>query len=417
MRSRRRERKLRRVVTRAPEQGGWSEVQSRRSATKVLAGVDRPIVMIIDDRLPEPDRDSGSLDAVNMVSCLVECGYHVIFAVCTKRRQDPRYIEEVRDLGAYPLEDQGAEPVQAFIEAYAADIDLFILNRVDAGGQFFELIRDSAPDAKVVFNSVDLHYIREARAARLAGDDQGLARSERTRDREEFLAGRSDMTYVVSSVEEEILQASVPGCATMVLPLSRNIRKSERTFSERRGLGFIGGFAHRPNIDAIRYFLEEIWPHVYQLEPDIQFQIVGSDLPDDTLKGVTGNIEYLGPLPEVESWFDNLRMTVAPLRIGAGAKGKVASSLCNGVPVILSEIAAEGMSLNVGRDVLVGRDPVDFAKQIVRLHNDPVLWAELASNSLVFAGANLSVDNFKTRVRNSLVQIDLPAMSLDRFSG
>lgn len=386
----------------------WEDVQAKRAKVPVLAGIEKPIVMIIDDRLPEPDRDSGSLDAVNMIRSLINAGYHVIYAVQSDREQEPRYTQALLDLGAVYLTKADAASLNVFIERHGLHVDLFVLSRVSAGGKLFELVRYNCPNAKIIFNTVDLHYIREARAAHLSADQKALSHSERTRAREEFLVAKSDMTLVVSSVENEILEASVPGSNIAVVPLSREVRRPGIPFEKRRGIGFIGGFQHAPNVDAIRYFLSAIWPLVHDKDPDIKFEIVGSDLPEDLLRNLPDQVYYLRVLPEVESWFDTLRMTVAPLRIGAGAKGKIASSLCNGLPCVISSVAAEGMGFEHGDSVLVADLPEAMATEILRLHSDPALWGHLASRAEEVSETQLSIRNFDTVMRETLVRMELP---------
>jgi glycosyltransferase involved in cell wall biosynthesis len=386
----------------------WQDVQAKRAKVPVLAGIEKPIAMIIDDRLPEPDRDSGSLDAVNMISSLINMGYHVIYAVKSPREQEARYTQALLDLGAVNLTKADAASLNVFIERHGLHVDLFVLNRVSAGGEVFELVRYNCPNAKIIFNTVDLHYIREARAANLSGDHKALSQSERTRAREEFLVSKSDMTLVVSSVENEILQASVPGSKIAVVPLARPVRRPGIGFEKRGGIGFIGGFQHAPNVDAIRYFLTAVWPLVHAKDPDIKFEIVGSDFPDDLVRNLPAKVNYLGVLPEVESWFDTLRMTVAPLRIGAGAKGKIASSLCNGLPCVISSVAAEGMGFEHGDSVLVADSPEAMATEILRLHSDPALWRHLAARAEDVAEQRLSIRSFDAVIRETLVRMELP---------
>ena len=393
-----------------------AEIRAIRARLPCLAGSEAPVVMIVDDRCPEPDRDSGSVDAINMITGLIGMGWHVVFATRTTRPQEPRYLDDLRALGVRPLTPEDAPDITHFIERCGALVDLFVLSRVGAGGVYLELIRYSCPDARIIFNTVDLHYIREARAARLSGDAAALEAAERTRDREEFLVGRSDLTLVVSSVEEEILQASLPGCRTLVLPLARAIHPPRAGFAARAGVGFIGGFEHQPNVDAIGHFLADVWPLVHAADPAIRFEIVGSALPPEVLDGVPGDVRYLGTLDSIDGWLESLRMTVAPLRIGAGAKGKVASSLCAGLPCVLSAVAAEGMDLEDGRDVLVGADPADMAAKIVRLHGDAVEWARLSAGSLAFARARLSAENYKNSLRRGFLGLELPADALSVVS-
>jgi glycosyltransferase involved in cell wall biosynthesis len=198
----------------------------------------------------------------------------------------------------------------------------------------------------------------------------------------------------------------------LVLPLARAIHPPRAGFAERSGIGFIGGFEHAPNIDAIRHFLADVWPLVHAADPSIRFEIVGSALPDGVLDGVPGDVRYLGTLDSIDGWLESLRMTVAPLRIGAGAKGKVASSLCAGLPCVLSAVAAEGMDLEDGRDVRVAIDPAAMAAAVVRLHSDAAEWAQLSAGGLAFARARLSVENYKQALRKGVVGMELPADAL-----
>lgn len=394
----------------APQDSRPAATQSAAVA-RVLSEAEQPVVVIIDDRWPEPDRDSGSLDAVNMIASFVSFGYKVIFAVQSTLIQDSKYLDGVRAMGAHPLTEADAPSVQAFIENSSGNVSLFVLNRVGSGGQFLELIRHNSPHSKIVFNTVDLHYIREGRIARLSGDVEALAQSERTRDREEFLTARSDLTIVVSSVENEILQASVPGANVLTLPLARAIRPPVNPFEKRAGIGFVGGFAHQPNVDAIRYFLSEVWPLVHQADPSIRFEIVGAGLPDDVISEATKNVVYRGTLDDLDGWFEQLRLTVAPLRIGAGAKGKVASSLCAGLPCVVSPIAAEGMGLEDGKQILVGRTPEDMAEKILRLYGDRDLWQVMSKEALALAESSYSLAAFRRGLRSGVVGLQLPAFS------
>jgi glycosyltransferase involved in cell wall biosynthesis len=197
------------------------------------------------------------------------------------------------------------------------------------------------------------------------------------------------------------------------LPLARPVHRSEMPFARRAGIGFIGGFVHQPNIDAIRYFLADIWPKVSAVLPGMRFDIVGTGLPPAVLEGVSGDVRYLGYVEDLDAWLDGLRLSVAPLRIGAGAKGKVASSICAGLPCVASSVAAEGMGLIPEETILVGESASEFAAQVVRLYSDPELWERLSLGGLCYAEEMLSIRSFRQRLRRALIGLQLPALSED----
>jgi glycosyltransferase involved in cell wall biosynthesis len=262
-----------------------------------------------------------------------------------------------------------------------------------------------------VFNTVDLHFLREEREARLFPDPQRLVSAAKTRDREEFLIHRSDATIVVSAVERTLLMSAVPGAYVVVLPLARTERSSRSGIAERRDIGFIGSFDHMPNVDAVRHFLGDIWPLVRQRLPGCRFSIIGSRLPEAVLQDAPDDVEYLGHMPDIVPWFDRLRVSVAPLRYGAGMKGKVLSSLAAGVPCVCTPIAVEGMALTAGRDILVADTPEVFAETVVSVYQDDELWARLSEVGQSYVARESSVGVYTKRLHEMLISLGLPCIT------
>jgi len=116
--------------------------------------------------------------------------------------------------------------------------------------------------------------------------------------------------------------------------------------------------------------------------PGVKFHLMGADMPDELRRRTDPGLVVLGHVPDVREAFERLRLTVAPLRFGAGAKGKVVSSLSHGVPCICSSIAAEGMPLGKAGGILVADDPEEFANLVIRAYRDQSLWQELSASGL-----------------------------------
>ncbi len=377
-----------------------------------LGQTDRPVVMIIDDLWPEPDRNGGSIDTVNMITAMRLLGFDVIFAAAIGFTDTGPYRDAVAALGARCLGPADAPSVQSFIESSGGLVSLFVLTRYSAGGQYFELIRYNWPRAKIVFNTVDLHFLREEREARLLNDDQRLQAAADTRDREEFLVHGSDATIVVSATERSLLMASVPGANVVAMPLARSERPSETEFADRSDIGFIGGFNHLPNVDAVCYFLKEIWPLIRPRLPGCRFAIVGHGLPETIVRDLPPDADYLGHLPDIAPWFDRLRLSVAPLRYGAGMKGKVVSSLAAGLPCVGTPIAIEGMAdLKLGQDILVGDTPDRFAEAVVRIYQDEALWTRLSASGQAYANRENSMAAYTRRMHELLIGLGLPCFT------
>jgi glycosyltransferase involved in cell wall biosynthesis len=358
--------------------------------------------LIVDDRWPQPDRDSGSLDAVNLVEGLLELGFEVTFAAVCEYAVETPYREALAQRAVTCLGPDRAPNIEAYLERQGAAFDLCVLSRVGAGGEFLEVVRMHCPRARVVFNCVDLHFLREQRGALLEGDEAVLAAAATTRAREEALARSADATIVVSAAERLLLEALAPGAMVVEMPLARQAQPPKTPFEDRRSIGFIGGFAHAPNRDAVTFFLREIWPLVRRELPLCKLSIVGPDLPPKALRNTEGAVRYLGHLPDVGPWFETLRVSVAPLRYGSGAKGKVVSSLAAGVPCVATPVAIEGMCLIDGVHVLVADAPEIFAAKVCAVYRDCTLWTQLSKEGHIYAADRFSIVAWRRRLAETL---------------
>jgi len=375
----------------------------RRSdaAAGPASGGRRGLALVIDHHWPEPDRDSGSMDIVNLMAALDRLGFEAILAASEAHHGPQPARDRLAAQGVRCLRPDDAASVADFIRRRGPSIDLCVMCRVYCGGAFLELLQHHAWQARLIFNSIDLNFLREERRARVLQDEAVLAGVAELRDREEHLIRSSDMTFVVSATEQALLAESIPEGLTVQMPLARRICKPVKTFDERRGIGFIGGFGHAPNLDAVRYFLDEIWPRVRSVLPGCAFSIVGPDAPADLAAGAE-DVRVVGYLGDVGPWFESLRLTVAPLRFGAGAKGKVASSLAHGVPSIVTSIASEGMSLADEEGVLVRDTPSAFAEALVRAYTNEDRWRTLSFAGLVYAERMLSLEAWEARLEAAL---------------
>jgi len=361
--------------------------------------------LIIDASFPNPTRDSGSVDAVNYVNWLLSLGFEVDFIALAPDVEN--YDDSaIRATKASQLRFSSKEEINKHIRQNGKNYNLFFLSRVSCGGAFFEECRIANPVAAVVFNTVDLHHIREMREAQIANSLSGAYAAQNTRDRELYLIRQADLTIVVSEFEKDLLDKFVPGARVSVMPLYRELPSRVSGFESRNGIGFVGGFKHVPNIDAIKYFLKEMWPLVRDKAPNATFSIAGSDLPEDIANTLPEGVSYIGHVEDLTEWLNGLKMTVAPLRYGAGAKGKVASSISHGVPVVGTKISFEGMGL-VDDAVIATEDPADFASAIVHLLEDQARWETMSQKAKSFGQANLSVESGQIRLEQVFKNVRL----------
>jgi glycosyltransferase involved in cell wall biosynthesis len=364
-------------------------------------------VLVIDHGTPTPDRDSGSASAFLQLRILARAGFDVTFAPISLTHDGP-YTQALGTLGVTVLTAPRWTSLADVVDAYAPQTDVLILSRAPVASMVFDQARRVSPATKILFDTVDLHFLRMQREAALSGDEAAMREARDMRALELGLIRRSDATLVVSRYEQDFLRELIPGATVRCVPVLREIpprpagawgwrRSCARLpgtlgrigralahkvpdFDTRRDIVFIGGYLHRPNVDAVLWFCREVWPLVLRRGFSGRFIVAGADIPAELSALASETIEIRGHVPDLAALFDSCRLSVAPLRYGAGIKGKIVSSLSHGVPMVSTSIAAEGMGLRHGRDILIADEPDAIADGILRLYDDRRLWRRLSRN-------------------------------------
>ena len=365
--------------------------------------------LVLDHCTPTPDQDAGSITAFNLMR-IVQClGFKVTFAPEDNFLYMTPYTRDLQRIGVECLYTPYVTSIEQHLAEYGEQYDVVIVFRVTAAERNLKAIRKYCPNAKLVFHTSDLHHLRELREAELAGSDDLRQKAEKTRERELRIIDAADATIVHSSVEKEMLDAELTredGMSRVFLfSWAIEIPGTEAPFDHRDGMVFVGGFQHQPNVDAVVYFASEVFPLVRQKLPDAVFRIVGSCATPEVLALAGDGIEVVGFVEDLRTVLDCCRLSVVPLRYGAGIKGKIGSSLSYGLPCVSTAIGAEGMALADGDGVLVADDPAAFADAVLGLHQDATLWDSCSRGGLDFVRRNYSLEAGVETVRMLLKDI------------
>ena len=359
-------------------------------------------VLVIDATTPQPDHDSGSVRLVNILRLLLEEGCAVTF-FADNRAFVEGYTQALQQIGVEVLWHPFLSDPVSWFEENGKHLDLVFVSRHYIASNYVDLVRRHARKARLAFDTVDLHYLREQRAAELAGNAELARTAEKTREQELALINASDVTLVVSPVEQQLLAREAPGARVDILSNVHEILGRRRDFAERSGIWFVGGYQHPPNIDAAVWFVRDILPRIREELPDLDFHLVGSKAPAEVKAlGEQAGVQFHGFVHDIEPFLDGCRLAVAPLRYGAGVKGKVNMSMSYGQPVVATPIAIEGMFAEAGRDVLVAQNPADFAAQVIRAYQDEALWLQLSDHGLANVGRHFSFEAARTAIRQLL---------------
>lgn len=359
----------------------------------------RKQILIVDALTPTPDQDSGSLRMINLMRLLREEGAHVVFYPANGTHA-AGYTEALQQLGVETWYAPFRGRAPAWMRHHGHRFDAVMLSRHYVASEFLPLLNRYAPQAKIVFDTVDLHYLRETRAAELANDDGLLRNARLTRKRELGIVAQAATTLVVSEMERELLAKDAPAAQVELLSNVHHPAGPGPGFEERRDLVFVGGFRHPPNVDGVLWFVEEVFPLIRENLPEALFHCIGSHVPE-SIRALAGHegVRIHGHLPDIVPYMDGARIGLAPLRYGAGVKGKVNLSMAHGQPVVATPCAVEGMHLRDGHDVLVAESASAFAEAVVRLYRDQALWQSLSRNGLDNVALHFSPDAARDVVR------------------
>ena len=359
----------------------------------------RPRMLVVDAVTPRPDHDAGAVISFHLLELFIELGYDVTFAPYNLL-EDGVYTENLQKIGIECLSRPYVNNLQEYIRLHGREFDVFFMHRVNEGGIIANYLKSIYPEIPTIFHTQDLHYLREERAAKLDNSEEKMKIAQDTKVREQKLMSICDSTILVSKEELKILENEPFIQKLKVIPLvfSKPKRTSKKSFDERDGIVFVGGYQHTPNVDAVVYFVEKVWPLIIKQRPELRFYIVGSRPPKEVRDLASDSVIFKGYVKDLDEFYENQRISVAPLRYGAGIKGKIGSALLVGVPVVASKIAVEGMDIDQSEGVIVADEPEHMAASIIKLHDDKALWEKLSEAGQAFVDREYSMDATKTRL-------------------
>ncbi|MBU1191303.1 MAG: glycosyltransferase [Gammaproteobacteria bacterium] len=399
----------------------WSAVLAGHGEPGILPDKvkDRNITgraLVLDHCTPTPDQDAGSITAVNLMRILQGLGLKVTFAPEDNFLFMDSYTRDLQRIGVECLYAPYVTSVEQHLVKYGEQYDVIVVFRLLAAERNLAVIKKYCPNAKLIFHTSDLHHLREAREADLANSDELRQKADKTRARELAVIREADATVVHSTVEkiflDEELGCQGTGSRIYLFGWAIETPGTHVPFDLRDGVVFVGGFQHQPNVDAVVYFAREIFPLLRKSLPDVVFRIIGSRATPEILALAGDGIEVLGFVEDLRTVLDRCRMSVVPLRYGAGIKGKIGTSLSYGLPCVSTTIGAEGMELAEGDGVLVADGPAAFAEAVIRLYQDPSLWNSCSNGGLEFVRRNYSLESGLMVVRNLLSNIGVPENKL-----
>ena len=393
------------------QQGKQQQGSQRQGAGQENAARQR--ILIISHALTKPDVSAGDRRLFALIEMLAQ-RYDVDFCStydefrhgCKPDPQMLRYREMLEATGARLIEAQWRSVPTALAQNR---YDAAFLEFYHVAAKYIPYLRATQPGIKIIVDSVDVHFAREQSGAALGALD--AARIARTKSRELAAYRAADAVVVVTNLDAALLEREGAMPPLTLLPIIMPTRPRPALRREHECL-FIGGFMHPPNLDGLSWFCKEVWPLVRARVDDARLTIIGSNAPPevDALAQSPG-VQSLGFVRDTAPNLDRALVSIAPLRYGAGMKGKVTEAMAWGLPVVSTTVGAQGLDVTDGREMRVADTPEGFANALCDLFLAPDKAAQIGLAGQQYIAGVCSPDVVQTALYHMMDAL-LPAQAL-----
>ncbi len=339
-------------------------------------------ILFISQWIPRPDTNSGDLRLFSILEILAK-DYKIFYIATTPMSGDDAYISllEQNDINVH---------VGPFSVGNLLKTDKFrvaIMERFLVAEYYLDRIRILQPECRIIVDSVDVHYLRLGLKYEVTRDEADHIIYRDTKERELAVYRKADVVITVTQDDAAALLDERSDITCEVVPNVHEFCVGNAR-PEGNTLIFIGCFNHEPNADAVLFFCNEILPLIRQAKPDIHFTIVGPNPPDKIRELENGTITVTGLVPKTTPYLHSSRISIAPLRFGAGMKGKIGEAMAHGVPVVTTSVGAQGMGLTDRKNVMIADTPRSFADAVLELLNDNSLYETVRKNAMKIIADN-----------------------------
>ena len=370
-------------------------------------------ILFIDHYVPHFDKDAGSKTTLHYLKLFLKLGYNIKFIGDNFYRHEP-YTTTLQQMGIEVLYGPiYANNWQGWLKEHADKFEFAYLNRPHISIKYIDFLKENIR-ARIIYYGHDLHFLREQRRFQLEGDDVHLKESRKWKQIEANLFSKADLSLTPSLEEFKTIRAEFPESNVQVMrPYIFDARQAERSeFGETSDILFVGGFNHQPNVDAVWWFVKDIWPIISARVTDARFIIVGSNPPVELKAIVNERIVLEGFVSDeqLRRLYSSARVVVVPLRYGAGVKGKTVEAMYHGVPIATTTNGVEGLPGAV--DFLKPLDmEAAFADEVIRLYQDEGYWEFMSQSGFEYVKQEFSEEKAIEILQNALATIKWKADS------
>ena len=371
----------------------WKQVLNSENSpsnflfTKRDRSFNKKHILIIDHKVPHFDQDAGSKSTFSYIKLFLKLGYRVTFFGDNFYRHQP-YTTALQQLGIEVLYGKYyRHNIKDWIKQNGKHFNFVILHRMQIAPKYLKVLRKYS-NARIAYIGHDLEFERARKQYELTGDHKFKKESEKSRTTEQEIFDQVDIIFPFSTYEKAIIQKMSPGKMVKDIPVFfyEEIPKTIPGYPGRKDILFVGSFKHPPNLDGLLWFVENVFPTVLSKIRDCKLHIVGANPPEEIARLESDSIKVAGFVSdaELDAYYQSCKLSVIPLRYGAGVKGKLIEAMYNQLPSVITPVAAEGIP-EIENHVLIANDARQFADYIHLLYTNEKKWQEysLKGRSLI----------------------------------
>ena len=345
-----------------------------------MIGNSKPKILFISPHLPRFDKQSGDLRMYRFLEIL-SGNHEVVFLAQDEtgegQKEEARYLAALANLNiVIHHKDYSLVKILLAHTFKAAIIEFYYI-----ADYYIPRIKFLQPKCHVVVDTVDIHYRRAFSKYLVTKNPKDLSVAEKTKSEELLTYRKADVIVTVTNEDGEVLNNDCPVLNIKTIPNIHDPVMSPQE-NDNRNLLFVGGFSHDPNVDAMLHFCEQIFPAIRVAVPDCKLTIIGSNPPEEIRRLQSDFIQVTGFAPSLDPFFRNSCVSVAPLRFGAGMKGKVGEAMSRGLPVVTTSIGAQGMGLVHRHNAMICDSPSEYAASVVELIRNRGLYEDIRKNAI-----------------------------------
>lgn len=361
-------------------------------------------VLVIDHYVPHYDKDAGSRSTFSYLKLLVKMGCNVKFIGDNFYKHEP-YTSELEQLGIEVLYgNHYFNNISDWIKENGKYFDYVFAHRMHIAPKYFVDLKKYS-NAKIIYIGHDLQFVKSKKEYEFSNEDEHLRNYEKFKEIETSIFNTVDIIYPFSTYEAPLIQEIVPNKVVRPIPVYffEDEYNQQNGFNQRKDILFVGGFGHPPNVDAVLWFANEVFPIIQNEIPDVKFHVVGSKPTKEieVLKSDAINVTGFISDEELAQYYEKCRLSVIPLRVGAGVKGKLLETMHFKLPAVITSVAAEGVP-NVEKCNHVADEAKLFANKVVELYLNSDQWENFSER-----GSKLISDYYSMRNAEELLRMDL----------